>query len=287
VHDGAGIRTVVFFKGCPLRCGWCHSPETQALDAEVVLQQDRCVGCGACADACAESAAAPAAGAAAVDRARCVRCGQCADACPSGARAIVGAWMSVDDVMGAIRRDVPFYDGSGGGVTFSGGEPLLQPSFLEALLARCRAEGIETAIETCGYASRRTMLRIAPLVSSFLFDVKIADEGRHRGATGVSSRPIVANLHALAARRAPVVVRFPLIPGVTDDDANVRAVGALVASLRLPRIDVLPYHRMGSVKYERLGRPYAFGDVPAPSGEAVEAAAALLRAFGLDVRTGG
>lgn len=286
-HDGPGIRTVVFFKGCPLRCAWCHSPETQALGPEILLLPDRCLRCGACVAACPHGAAALKADGPAIDRRYCRACGTCASACPSGAREITGASIPADALMRVIRRDVPFYDGSGGGVTFSGGEPLLQPTFLAALLERCRAERIDVAIETCGYASRRATLRAAAFAPLFLFDLKIVDDGRHRSMTGVSNRPVLANLRALAARRARITIRLPLVPGVTDDDENVRAVGTLAASLGIVRIDVLPYHRAGIAKYRRLDREYPLPQAPPAEAAAAEAAAGVLRRCGLDVTVGG
>ncbi len=287
VHDGPGVRTVVFFKGCPLRCTWCHSPETQAHGADVLLLHSRCICCGACLDACEHAAARLQADGPAIDRDRCARCGRCAAVCPTGARELQGALMPVDGVMDAIRRDVPFYDGSGGGVTFSGGEPLLQPAFLVALLERCRVEGIRAAVETCGHAPREAVLRALQFSPLFLYDVKLVDNDRHRAATGASNAPILANLRELAGRQADVVIRFPLVPGITDDEQNVRDVAALAASAGVTRVDVLPYHRAGVVKYRRLGRTYALDAVPAASAGGAASAAAVMREFGLDVRIGG
>jgi pyruvate formate lyase activating enzyme len=281
------VRTVVYFKGCPLRCVWCHSPETQGSEVEVLLRPSRCVCCGACLEACVHAAARLQADGPAIDRVRCARCVACADACPSGARERHGMTLDADAVMEAIRRDVPFYDRSGGGVTFSGGEPLMQPSFLVALLERCRAEGIHAAVETCGHAPRDAALRALTAAPLFLYDVKLVDNDRHRAATGASNAPILANLRELAERRAAVVIRFPLVPGVTDDEENVRAVASLAASIGVPRVDVLPYHRAGVAKYARLGRPYALDAAPAATTAGAERAAAAMRAFGLDVRIGG
>jgi pyruvate formate lyase activating enzyme len=286
-HDGPGIRSVIFFKGCPLRCRWCHSPETQGFGAEVLLVKDRCIACGGCVEVCACGAASLSAEGPTVDRARCTACGRCAARCPACAREVQGGWMTVDAVIDAVRRDVPFYERSGGGVTFSGGEPLHQPTFLAALLDRCRAEGIPAAIETCGHASRRAALRALDRAPLFLFDVKIVDDARHRAMTGASNQRILSNLAALAARRADIVVRFPLVPGITDDEGNVAAVGRLVASLAQPRVDVLPYQRAGLAKYERLDQACSLADVPAASALDAERAAARLRGFGLDVRIGG
>jgi pyruvate formate lyase activating enzyme len=287
VHDGPGVRTVVFLKGCPLRCLWCHSPETQALAADILLLRDRCLHCGACVDACEHGAASLDREGPVIERGRCERCGRCTEVCPGGARELQGAWMDETAVLEAIRRDVPFYDVSGGGVTFSGGEPLLQPEFLAAMIRRCRAEGINTAVETCGHASRaaaRLVLYERPL---FLFDIKLVDDRRHREATGVSNLRILWNFREFAAAGADIVVRFPLVPGINDDDESVTAVAALVAREGVRRIDVLPYHRAGVAKYERLDRSYPLEGTPVPAAEDVESAAALMREFGLDVRIGG
>ncbi len=287
VHDGPGVRTVVFFKGCPLRCQWCHSPETQALDPEILLLNDRCIACASCVEGCKRSAARLGPSGPSIDRSRCARCGECVELCPSGARELQGELMDVEEVMAAIRRDVPFYDASGGGVTFSGGEPLMQPTFLAALLERCRRERIGAAIETCGHANRHAVLRAMKHAPLFLYDVKLADDTRHRAVTGASNALILANLRELAARGAGIVIRLPLVPGVTDDEDNVRGIATLAASAGVSRIDVLPYHRAGVAKYARLGRPYALDGMPAADTESVEWAAALLRGLGLDARVGG
>lgn len=287
VHDGPGVRTIVFFKGCPLRCRWCHSPETQAIDAELLILKDRCIACGTCVDTCEHGAAVLDEYGPAIDRAVCACCGKCAAACPAGARELQGDLAGVDAVMEVIRRDVPFYDRSGGGVTFSGGEPLMQPSFLLALLERCGAEQIRVAVETCGHASRDVALRVLEHRPLFLYDVKLVDNNRHRVATGMSNAPILANLRELARGGADIVIRFPLVPGVTDDEENVTEVAALAASAGVRRVDVLPYHRAGVAKYDRLGRHYRLDQVPAADTRDTESAAALMRGFGLDVRIGG
>jgi pyruvate formate lyase activating enzyme len=277
----------VYFKGCPLRCAWCHSPETQASEVDVLLHPSRCIRCGACLQACECVAARLQADGPAIDRTRCTRCARCVDACPTAARERQGVQMDADAVMDAIRRDVPFYDRSRGGVTFSGGEPLMQPSFLVALLDRCSAEGIHAAVETCGHAPREAALRALRRAPLFLYDVKLVDNNRHRAATGASNAAILANLRELAERRADVVIRFPLVPGVTDDEENVRGVAALAASTGVTRVDVLPYHRAGVAKYARLGRPYRLEAVRSATSADTEAAAALMREVGLDVRIGG
>ncbi len=207
VHDGPGVRTVVFFKGCPLRCHWCHSPETQSPRAEVVLHADRCLECGACEAACTHGAIIAQGGARGVNRTRCRVCGDCTAGCPTGARTIVGRMVSVEALLDEIERDTVFYDQSQGGVTISGGEPLSQPRFLAALLARCRERRIHTAVETCGHAPPRTLLAVAQWTDLFLYDLKLMSDARHRVATGQSNRRILENLRLLCGRHAAMRVQ--------------------------------------------------------------------------------
>lgn len=287
VHDGPGIRTTVFLKGCPLRCRWCHSPESQNAAPQLALHDDRCLVCGTCLPNCDQGAIAEANGRFATDFSRCRACGACVARCPSGAREIVGRLVSCDDLVREIERDVVFFDESGGGVTFSGGEPLMQADFLESMLVACRDRGLHVAVDTCGMAEPRTAERVLPLADLVLFDVKVVDEARHRRATGGSNATILANLRALAARRAEVRIRFPLVPALTADDENVRAVGQLLASLGLVRVDVLPCHRAGLAKYERIGQDVVANAVEVPTQAQVDAAVSTLSSFGLEVRVGG
>lgn len=296
VHDGPGIRTTVFLKGCPLRCAWCHSPESQSPDPEFMPLPDRCIGCGTCVASCPRHAIDPAVepvehepGAARPPLRRadaCRLCGTCAHVCPTGARVIAGQQMSVADVLRAAERDRIFYDESRGGVTLSGGEPLMQAPFVEALVDGLRARGIHVALDTSGFGDPAALARLRPHL--FLFDVKAADEDRHRAITGVSNRVILRNLAALIHRAGPaLIVRFPLVPGLTADDDNVDAVGRLVSSLGIALVDVLPYHRAGLAKYERLGRQYPLPDTQPPPAEEIARAVEILAAHGLTVRVGG
>jgi pyruvate formate lyase activating enzyme len=287
IHDGPGIRTTVFLKGCPLRCAWCHSPESQDMDPEFMPLADRCVRCGACTDACPHHSVRPAAEAASVAPPGCTTCGTCASVCPSGARELVGYRTTVEALVALLERDRIFYDESGGGVTFSGGEPLMQPEFLLEAVESCADIGLHVALDTCGLGDTEALLDVARTADLVLFDIKLMDEDRHRAYTGASNTRILQNLERLASVHRHVVVRFPLIPGVNDDDENVRSMGAFLASLRLTRVDVLPYHRAGLAKYHRLNRPYALPDTQPPAPVAVTHAARLLEGCGLIVRPGG
>jgi pyruvate formate lyase activating enzyme len=221
------------------------------------------------------------------DREECAVCGTCARACPSGARAIAGTSFTVDRLMAEIEKDVVFFDESGGGVTFSGGEPLMQPAFLEAVLARSRAAAIQTAVDTCGLADLEVLVRVSRLTDLFLFDLQLMDDVRHREMTGVSNARILANLRALAAEDANVRVRVPLIPGMNDDRENLRAIGSFVRSLGLRRVDVLPYHRAGIAKYVRLNIDYRLQETQPPSEQALDSVVHLLQDHGLLVQVGG
>jgi len=289
VSDGPGIRTTVFLKGCPLRCQWCHNPESQLPRPELILRPDRCIRCGACLDACEHGAIRrDDDGAVVTIREACVTCGRCVEVCCSGARELAGREMTADEVIGEICRDTVFYDESGGGATFSGGEPLLQHDFLLALLRGCRDRGIHTAVDTSGYAAPAVIDAVARRADLFLYDLKLFDEERHRRFTGGSNRLILDNLRRLVAGGAHVVVRLPLIPGVNDHEENIRQIGAFVASLGgVAQIDVLPYHDTGLAKYDRLGKAYRLHGVARPTPDRVAEVVAMLRGYVAAVAAGG
>jgi len=288
VQDGPGIRTTVFFKGCPLRCWWCHNPEGLSPEPEIIVFENRCLSCGQCKKACPHQLTYASADAIEDGHISCTLCGACVKACPSGARQIVGRRMTVSEVMNEVLKDRLFYDDSGGGVTFSGGEPLAQPEFLKELLAHCRTKEIHTAVDTSGFCPRQDLLSVAPLTDLFLYDLKIMDQTRHIQYTGVSNTPVLENLKALGGIHGNIWLRLPVIPGVNDDEKNLQAVAQIAVSIPAVRqVNLLPYHKTGIAKFKRLKQPYRLESVPDPSAELLEKVRQNFTAFGLTVKTGG
>lgn len=286
VHDGPGIRVAVFLKGCPLRCWWCHSPESQRVEPELMFKADRCLGCGSCVDACRQQAIAVVRGISVTRPERCTATGDCAAICPTGAREIVGREIRLPALMAGIEKDRVFIERSGGGVTFSGGEPVMQSRFLADALAACRAAGLHTAIETSGYAPWRAM-SVALRADLVLFDLKAIDDNVHRQVTGVSNRQILSNFRRLAREHPAVRPRLPLIPTINDDAVSLGAVGALVAEAGIHDVDLLPYHTAGLAKYERLGRPCKLQGLAPPTSRELTFARTRLEQCGLTVHLGG
>lgn len=292
LHDGPGIRTTVFLKGCGLRCWWCHNPESQRPQPELLLNPERCIACGACAADCPEGAITVTTGSEYIevmtDRKRCACCGTCVEGCYADARTIVGRAMTVADVLAEILRDQPFYDQSAGGVTVSGGEPLLQPVFLEALLAACQTSGLHTTVDTCGHIPTAALDRVRPYVNLFLYDLKIMDEARHRQYTGATNTLLLHNLRHLAEHGHRIIVRVPIIPGITDDTANLEAIAAFLKPLNtIERIDILAYHRIGGDKYTRLGRTNPMPPTEPPTATSMAAVERILARTQVSVRIGG
>jgi len=287
VHDGPGIRTLVFFKGCPLACLWCSNPESQGFDAELLFDPGKCVACGGCAEVCPHRAVRLEADRVQYDRERCVACGQCVDVCYAEARTMAGKRVTVAEIVAEVRKDAPFFVRSGGGVTLGGGEPLAQADFARGILTECRAQAIHTAIETCGHVSWSTLEAMLPWTDLFLFDLKHLDTLKHRTHTGGDVDLILSNLRHLVAARSSVTVRVPVVPDFNATPEDIRAIADRVVSLGIQELHLLPYHRFGQNKYHLLGRPYGF-----TGGEKVpDAALSRLRDVaadaGLIVRVGG
>ncbi len=272
IHDGPGIRTTVFLKGCPLRCLWCHNPEGQEARPEIFYSPEKCIGCRFCESACRHGLHTFSAGA--VDgtlehaylRDDCVRCGECTRECYAGALELCGREMSAGEVLAEVLKDRPFYESSGGGLTISGGEPLQQFEFTAALLGEARAAGLHTVVETCGAGPTERFLALVPLVDLFYFDVKESDPALHRRYTGVGNDLILANLAAVDAAGASTVLRCPVIPGLNDRAEHFAAVAALAGRLRgVQAVHVLPYHALGTNKHRRLGKPPVLEASESPS----------------------
>lgn len=284
INDGPGIRTTVFLKGCPLDCWWCHNPESKSNKPELMYRANRCTLCAECVDDCPLGAISLN-GKANTNRNVCDSCGLCADVCYNGARELLGREMTVADIMKEIERDVPFFDQSKGGVTFSGGEPLLQRKFLAEVLKACRAHDIHTVVDTSGFASWETFESIREDVNLFLYDLKSMDDEQHKKYTGVSNKLVLENLRRLDDVGTHCVVRIPLIPGVNDNQENLVESGKFLASLRnVQSVDLMGYHDIAQGKYESLGMEYRLPETKAPLAQSMQAAAKLLEDFGLKVK---
>ena len=255
LHDGPGIRTVVFLKGCPLRCAWCHNPESQLPRPELLFDERRCLRCMSCVRACPKGAL-KFKGELLVDEAKCDLCGLCERACPTNALTICGKWMSASEVMAEVLKDKVFYEKSGGGLTISGGEPTLQPEFALELSALAKSNNVSMTLETNGFCDYATFSRILDSVDLVLYDVKAVDEAKHVALTGAPNKPILDNLRLAVAKGANVIVRIPVVPGVNVSRDDFDQFARLIAEIGVKRVDLLPYHKLGVAKYRMLRRPY-------------------------------
>jgi pyruvate formate lyase activating enzyme len=281
IDDGPGIRTTVFLKGCPLRCTWCSNPESQAAEPEVSHSGALCKRCGHCAQVCELRAITVTDSGTHIDRAVCNNCGRCVEACSYQAMKMLGRRMTVEEVLREVIKDKQYYEISGGGVTVSGGEPLFQPQFVAALLRQCRENGVHTCVETCGFGSRRDLDEILTHADLVLFDVKVVEEATHVRLTGRGNRVILDNLDALIARGIPLVIRVPVVPGQNDAGEQIADLARIMKAKDLKTIELMPYHKYGSGKYEMLGRHYALSDIRAPSDLELESAKHTLESAGI------
>jgi pyruvate formate lyase activating enzyme len=288
LHNGPGIRTAVFLKGCPLRCLWCHNPEGQRGEPELIVRPGRCLPeCRDCLGRCPRNAVGKKTGRVSVDAGACRSSGACVDACPTDALEMVGRRVSAAEVVAEVVKDAVFHEESGGGVTFTGGEPLAQPEFLEEMLDACRARAIPTAVDTSGFAPPDTLERIRARTDLFLFDLKVMDPAKHARLTSEPNALILENFKRLVRSGAKVVVRIPLVPGVNDDEGNAVRTAEFLRSIdAAPPISLLPYHRLGRDKGRRLLRPRAFRDFPLPRAAGLERVRARFASLGFDVTTG-
>lgn len=287
IHDGPGIRTTVFLKGCPLNCLWCHNPESKRKSREIVFYKNRCVKCQMCVNNCPQNAISTHNNEYVIDNKKCILCGKCTSVCNTNAREIVGAEMTADELMKEINKDLIFYDESGGGVTFSGGEPLYQYEFLELMLKRCKLTGIHTALDTCGFVSEEGLIGISDYVDLFLYDIKLMDDYKHKKYTGVSNELILNNLKKLDELQKRIFIRIPIIPGINDDE-NIEMTGKFLNKLKsIEKVCLLPYHKIAIDKYKRLNIDYVLADTNEPTDEKMEQLATVFKQYVKDVVIGG
>jgi pyruvate formate lyase activating enzyme len=263
-EDGPGIRTTTFLKGCPLRCAWCHNPEGLSPKPELIWYDVRCIGARDCLQVCPEDALTLTPEGMRINRERCTVCGACEKACPAAALEVIGRDWTPDEMVAELLKDQVFYETSGGGVTFSGGEPMMQVDFLCQVLPRCREAGVHVALDTCGAVGWESYERVLPCVNLVLYDLKIMDAKRHEAATGISNDTILENGRRLAARGVPMWIRTPVVPGYTDDKENILAIARFIND-SLPTVqrwDLLAYTNLGQPKYHRLNREYLLEKVP-------------------------
>lgn len=290
IHDGPGIRTTVFLKGCPLRCLWCQNPESQSARPELFFNVEKCQGCGTCVAACPEQAITLHDGRSWTDRARCTGAGKCAEVCPNEARNLMGRYATVEEVFKDVNSDAIFYRRSGGGVTLSGGDPVAQPRFATALLRMCKEAGLHTTIDTCGHARWDVLQPVLQYTDLVLLDFKHMDADEHRKLTGVSNEQILENARRIHHEmHIPLLARIPVIPGCNDSDENMAAAADFVANEldRSIRVHVLPYHRLGETKYERLEKNGRGFTTEPPSEARMAEVQQIFTARGLTVVVGG
>ncbi len=258
LHDGPGIRTTVFLKGCPLSCIWCHNPEGMKPGPDIWVKRERCIHCGTCIKTCRYGAiSANENGDLIIDKSKCVFCDECIHACPSQAIQRIDQMVEDTELVDILLKDQLFYEVSGGGVTFSGGEPLRQHAFVKSVLEKLKAHGIDTCVETCMYASWDALKEIIPYVDHFLVDIKLMDDAKHRQYTGVSNKPILENFRTLAATGKDILIRVPLIPDITATEENVAAIAAFVREVNpeLP-IELINYNSLAGSKYKLMNLPF-------------------------------
>ncbi len=311
IHDGPGIRTTVFLKGCPLACPWCSNPESQNPYPEIFYFETRCIGCGECLVSCPQSAISeiriPSESKGGktrpdIDRSQCNACGECVRVCRNNALKICGMHLSVEEVLSEVAKDRPFYKRSGGGMTLSGGEPLFQIGFAKRLLSAARNAGIHTAIETSGIQRQEVFEELCDGVDTILYDIKIMDRETHQGILGITNDRILCNLKNLIQQGRSVIVRIPIIPGYTDSEKNVRAIALFLSTLsgraqtegasvmgggRIERVDLIAYHRLGASKYRSLGRVYTLPERMPPGPKQMERLMDIVSDYGFSVQVGG
>lgn len=284
IHDGPGIRTTVFLKGCSLSCFWCHNPETISPLQQIQFFKSKCIGCGVCSTVCPVGGFTERSGIREIGRELCIHCGKCVENCPSEALITVGKCMSVEEVMSVLVKDREFFEHSKGGVTFSGGEPMLQNGFLASLLIECKKSGLHTAVETAGNVKWECFTAVLPYTDLFLYDLKLLNEAKHIKYIGKSNRLILENLRNLSDGDAKVIIRIPIIPGINDLPEDLNGLAEFILNLKkIEAVELIPFHSMAKSKYESLGKPFDVGDIKTPGEEWMENIASLFKQKGLQV----
>lgn len=287
VHDGPGIRTLVFLKGCPLRCQWCSNPESQQRKQEIMFIARNCIDCKKCLTVCPADAidfGLPSR----IRQEKCTLCGKCIEVCYAEALNIAGQEKTVEMVLNELKKDNIYYRNSGGGITFSGGEPLFQQVFFEQLLIGCKSNGWHTTIETTGFTTEKVLKRVLPLVDLVLMDIKHMNDQKHKVYIGKSNKTALKNARIIAESGVPVIIRIPVIPEFNDDQINIRATADFVRSLgSIKELQLLPYHRLGQNKYEYLGRDYPLKEIKPPSRSHINRLKEVVEACGLHCSIGG
>jgi pyruvate formate lyase activating enzyme len=289
INDGPGIRITIFIKGCPLRCTWCHNPESQSPKVQKLYTARKCIGAQDCIEVCPENALALTPEGIVTDSEKCTLCGLCADACPTKAIEMSGKLYQVEELLKIIEKERPHIDQSGGGVTFSGGEPLLNPEFLIKMLDACGEKGLHRAVDTCGFAPAETLLEVAKRTDLFLFDLKLMDPAMHKKWTGVDNRLILKNLKLLAESGANINIRVPFIKNVNTSEEEILKMAELISSLpgEKPMVNLLPYHNIATGKYQKLEIEYNADEMDEPSEEEIQKATEIFNSFNLEVEVGG
>ena len=265
IHDGEGLRTLVFFKGCPLKCPWCSNPESQSYQKDIMETMNRCIGCGACRNICPTGAIGKNY---IIERNLCAHCMQCTDVCYAEAKRVAGRDITTEDLYKEIEKDKPFYQIYGGGVTFSGGEPLTHPNDMGAIAKVCHDSGINVCLESCGFGSFEIFKKDLPYIDSMFMDIKIFDPVKHKEIIGADNAVILDNIRRIAEYGIPITIRTPIVPGYTDDDENIRDIAEFIRTLpNVKDYELMRYHNFGMSKYNALGRAYALREIEPPSDE--------------------